>query len=490
MKDAIKGLKPQRLWEIFYEIDQIPRCSKHEDAIRQYVINFAERLGLEYKLDKVKNVVIRKPATPGYENVPTVVLQSHLDMVCEKNKDTQHDFSKDPIKLVRKGDWIMADGTTLGADNGIGVAAALAVLEDNTLAHGPLEILFTIDEETGLTGAMELSGDLLEGRILLNLDSEEDGDVYIGCAGGMDTILKLNVDWEDIPSDYQLVRVRVGGLQGGHSGLQINAGLGNAIKLATRLVRDNDKQFNLRLAHIDGGSKHNAIPRECDAILALPKSKLNDFKRVIAQYQEIFLDEFKLTDKNVSVTLVESGFDAPPKMFTEKTHDTVLDLLYASPHGVLGMSQAVPGLVETSTNLAVVKSDETNVVVLNSHRSSVNSILDSVAGAVAALGRLAKAQIDTGDGYPAWQPNPHSAVLELAKKVYREKFNEEVHVKAIHAGLECGLIGSKYSGMDMISFGPTILGAHSPDERVHIPAVEKFWSFLVGILTEIAKQNR
>lgn len=486
MKEAIEGLKPQELWNQFYEISQIPRCSRHEEKVREYVIGVAKRNGLEYKMDAAGSVVIKKPATPGYENAPTVVLQSHLDMVCEKNKDTEHDFSKDPIKLVRDGDWIKADGTTLGSDNGIGVAAALAVLESKSVKHGPLELLFTIDEETGLTGATELASDMLEGRILLNMDSEEDGAIYIGCAGGRDTEFFFKLETEPVPSGDQAVRIRVGGLQGGHSGLQINEGLGNAIKLLNRFLWDVAPKVNLCVAHIDGGSKHNAIPRECDAVAYLPADQVGVLKSHAADYQKIFKNEFALVDKDVFVQVETEGFDAPGSVFTTTLQDRLLNMMYAMPHGVLAMSHAVEGLVETSTNLAVVKTGDDNVAVLTSQRSSVPSGLDDVANMVAAVGKLAGTEIHQGNGYPAWQPNPDSPLLKTAKDVYKELYGKEPEVKAIHAGLECGIIGDKFPGMDMISFGPTILGAHSPDERVQISTVEKFWDFLTALLEHLA----
>ncbi len=487
MKEAIEGLKPQELWNQFYEISQIPRCSKHEEKVREYVMNVAKRNGLEYKMDAAGSVVIKKPATPGYENAPTVVLQSHLDMVCEKNKATEHDFSKDPIKLVRDGDWIKADGTTLGSDNGIGVAAALAVLESQNVKHGPLECLFTIDEETGLTGATELAGDMLEGRMLLNMDSEEDGAIYIGCAGGRDTEFFFNLETEPVPAGYQSVRIRVGGLQGGHSGLQINEGLGNAIKLLTRFLWDVAPKVNLRMAHIDGGSKHNAIPRECDAVAYLPGDQVGVLKSHAADFQKIFQNEFALVDKDVFVQVETDGFDAPGNVFTASLQDRLLNMMYAMPHGVLAMSHAVEGLVETSTNLAVVKTGDDKVAVLTSQRSSVPSGLDDIANMVAAVGQLAGTEIHQGNGYPAWQPNPDSHLLKTAKAVYQELYGKEPEVKAIHAGLECGIIGDKFPGMDMISFGPTIMGAHSPDERVQISTVEKFWDFLVALLGHLAR---
>ncbi len=485
MKDAIQGLEPQLLWEHFYQISQIPRCSKHEEKVRQYIIEAAERNGLEYKLDTVQSVAVKKAATPGMEDKPIVVLQSHLDMVCEKNKDTVHDFSKDPIRLVRDGDWISADGTTLGADNGIGVAAALAVMESKNLQHGPLEFLFTIDEETGLTGATELGEDMLEGRILLNMDSEEDGAVYIGCAGGKDTELFLKMESEPVPGGYKVVRVRVGGLQGGHSGLQISEGLGNAVKLLGRFLWKHADAFSLRLMHIDGGSKHNAIPRECDAIVALPADQVEALIAAAQEYDAIYKEELKLSDAGVFVRVDQDGFDQGGPMFSSNLQSRCLNMLYAIPHGVQAMSQAVPGLVETSTNMAVIKTNEEHVSFLTSQRSSVNSALTDLADMVAAVGNLAGAEVHQGNGYPAWQPNPDSPTLKVAEKIHEELFGKKPEVKAIHAGLECGIIGDKFPGMDMISFGPTILGAHSPDERVQISTVEKFWRFLLAILKNI-----
>jgi dipeptidase D len=486
MKDAIQGLKPKLMWEHFYEISQIPRCSREEERIRQYVIKVAERNNLEYKLDDVKSVVVKKPATPGLENAPIVILQSHLDMVCEKNKDTQHDFSKDPINLLRDGDWISADGTTLGSDNGIGIAAALAVMESDDIKHGPLEFLFTVDEETGLTGATQLGEDMLEGRILLNMDSEEDGAIYIGCAGGKDTEIFLNLTAEAVPPGYKLARVRVGGLQGGHSGLQISQGLGNAVKLSARFLRKYTSELDLRVAHIDGGSKHNAIPRECDAIVALPTGRVSELVDAAANYDAIYKSELKLVDPDVFVRIDSDGFDKPAKVFTRDLQDCLFNMLVSIPHGVLTMSHAVPGLVETSTNLAVIKTNQNKIRVLTSQRSSVPSALVYVADMVASVGQLAAADVHQGNGYPAWQPNPDSPTLKISKAVYNKLFNKEPEVKAIHAGLECGIIGDKF-GMDMISFGPTILGAHSPDERVQISAIEKFWDFLIALVEKLAK---
>ncbi len=486
MKQAIEGLEPRLLWEHFYQLAQIPRCSKHEEKAREYVIAVAERNQLEYKTDGVGNVVVKVPATPGKENTPIVVLQSHLDMVCEKNKDVDHDFSKDPIELVRDGEWITANGTTLGADNGIGAAAMLAVMESKDVVHGPLELLFTIDEETGLTGASGLDDSMLEGRILLNLDSEEDGVIYIGCAGGRDTEFFLKRDNQAPASGFVPVKVLVTGLQGGHSGLNIHEGRGNAIKLLTRMLWNLRETVDFQLAEIDGGNKHNAIPRECDAILFVNPNDVDTVKSVASQYETIYQQEYQFVEKGIRIQVSTEGFDVPDAVVSKELRDNLLNMLYAMPHGVMAMSLAVPGLVETSTNLAVVKTTDTQVSILTSQRSSVTSRLDEICEMVRAVGELVGADIRQGNGYPAWQPNPDSELLKVAKAVHQELFGKEPEVKAIHAGLETGIIGAKFPGMDMISFGPTIEGAHSPDERVHIPAVEKFWKFLTAILQQFA----
>lgn len=486
MKEAIEGLEPKELWEHFYEISQIPRCSKEEDKIREFVVEVAKRNGMDYKLDETQNVVVKKAASQGLENKPTVVLQSHLDMVCEKNKETQHDFSKDPIKLKQDNGWITADGTTLGADNGIGVAASLAVLESKNIKHGPLEFLFTMDEETGLTGATELGNDMLEGKILINMDSEEDGAFYIGCAGGKDTELIMKMETESAPSGYGAVRVRVGGLQGGHSGLNIHEGRGNAIKLLVRFLWKAFQGMDLRLASLDGGSKHNAIPRECDAIVYLPSEKISELKQLAEQYDKDYKNEYELTDGGVSVSVADDGFEKPNSVLTPMLQQRLLDLIYSMPHGVLAMSHAVPGLVETSTNMAVVHTKENKVSLVTSQRSSVQSELVDLADMVCAVGQLAGAEIHTSNGYPAWQPNPESPTLKESVAVYKSLFGNEPEVKAVHAGLECGIIGDKFPGMDMISFGPTILGAHSPDEKIEIETVDKFWKLLKAILEKLA----
>lgn len=486
MKQVIKGLEPRSVWEHFYEIAQIPRCSKSEEKIRDYIISVAKKNKLNYKIDAVGNIVVKKPASKGLEKKPGIVFQGHLDMVCEKNKDTKHDFTKDPIKLKKEGDWIKADGTTLGSDNGIGVAAALALMENNVLKHGPLEFLFTIDEETGLTGAMEISRDMLEGRMLLNLDSEEDGAVYIGCAGGKDAELFLKIASEKVPDGFKAVQVKLGGLMGGHSGLNIHEGRGNAIKLLNRFLWKAMPQVSGRLASFEGGSKHNAIPRESEAVVFLPQDKIPALRAMVKEYDAIFKDEYKLVDPKVFLTINESGFTTPDRMFTSELHNRLLNLLYIIPHGVIAMSHAIPGLVETSTNLAVVSRKNDQIAILTSQRSSVGSELQEIHDMVLACGYQTGAEVRSGGGYPAWKPNPESPLLKRAKKVYKKLFRKEPEVKAIHAGLECGIIGDKFPGMDMLSFGPTILGAHSPDERVQISTVAKFWKFVEAMVKDVA----
>ncbi len=484
-KGMLEGLTPGLLWKHFFELSSIPHCSGDEARTREYVQQVAEANGAVCKIDQVGNIVVKKAASAGLENKPIVVLQSHLDMVCEKNKDTAHDFSKDALKLKQAGDWLKADGTTLGADNGIGVAAQLAVLEDRDVRHGPLELLFTIDEETGLVGASDMAGDMLQGRMLLNLDSEEDGVIYIGCAGGLDTDLALKLETEAVPAGYRPVRVRVGGLQGGHSGLNIHEGRGNAIKILVRFLWQQAPLLQLRLAGLDGGSKKNAIPRECDAYLCLPESNLEALKRAVADYQEVCLKEYKAREAGIYIDYEDQGLKLPDRVFGSLFQERLVDLLFCLPHGVMAMSPAIPGLVETSMNLGVVKTGDQYLYISTNQRSSLASRLQETSDRVAAAGRLARAEVQIGSEYPGWEPNIESPLLKHAGGLYPSLFGQEPEIKAIHAGLECGIIGAKFLGMDMISFGPTINGAHSPDEQVEISTVKRFWDFLVAILEQI-----
>lgn len=478
----ILSLSPPLLWRHFYEISQIPRCSGDEDRVRDYVVSVAKAQGASYRIDAAGNLVVNGKPSPGREGDAVTVLQSHLDMVCEKDGESGHDFSTAPLTLKRAGDWVSAHQTTLGADNGLGVAAALAVLEETGLAHGPLELLFTVDEESGLTGATALAPDMLTGRVLINLDTEEHGSLYIGCAGGRDTEISLNTVREPVPTTHRCVRVKLGGLRGGHSGIDIHEGRGNALKLLIRFLSEEGRRLGLRLAAIDGGSKHNAIPRESEAVVLVHPSTEADLEAAVIGYDKTLKEEWGRTEPSVSVGLEAGPAGMPHGVFSPADQDRVLDLLAALPHGVIAMSEAVEGLVQTSTNLAVAVTEGDRVRVLTSQRSSREPELVAICNRVAEFGRRAGAQIDQGPGYPPWPPDLTSPLLSRARQVFRRVFGAEAQVKAVHAGLECGIIGAKFVDMDMISFGPTILGAHSPSERVHIPSVADFWTFLKAML--------
>jgi dipeptidase D len=493
MSNAIENLQPSLLWQNFATISKIPRPSKHEEKVGDYIIERAKNLGYTYKVDSIGNVVVLKMPSKGSERTPVVILQGHTDMVCEKNSDVRHDFMKDPITLVRSNGYIKAQGTTLGSDNGVGVSAILAVMEDASLIHGPLELLFTVDEETGLTGAANLKPDFLKGRTLLNLDSEEEGTLYVGCAGGQDTLATIPLEFEKTPANHTALTVAVRGLKGGHSGVDIHLGRANAIKLLTRVLWKLHTDFGARLVQLEGGSKRNALPREAEAVVAVPKkslvrqdSRLVDTARKAAlELQATFANEFSGIEQNITVAVSETPL--PKKVMKKKIQERILQLLYALPHGVTKMSADIPGLVETSTNLATVQITDKAVVIGTSQRSSVDSEKSDIVSQVSAACLLAGAKVEHSDGYPGWKPNMQSKALTIAKSTYKRLFGKEPEVKAIHAGLECGIIGEKYPGIDMISFGPTIEGAHSPDERVHIESVEKFWRYLVEMLKELAK---
>lgn len=484
MENTLKNLKPARLWHYFYELSQIPRESKHEKQATEWLKQVAQNLKLDYRQDQAGNVVIRKPASTGYEKRTPVVLQGHIDMVCEKNSGTVHDFAIDPIKPYIDGEYVRAKGTTLGADNGIGVAAALAVLEDQTLQHPPLEALFTIDEETGLTGANMLQPGFVQGKILLNCDSEEDDTFFIGCAGGRDTEVTFEIAWEPAPAGYAPYRVQISGLMGGHSGLEIHKDRANAIKQLNRILWKLAEQIEFRIFNINGGSKHNAIPREAEYFLLVKKSDLSTIQEALAKATAMLQSEYKNVEREVKITLTELP-DYPAKVFTREFQQRILNFIYALPHGVKKMSASIPGLVETSTNAAIVRTTDNQLSFLTSQRSSVASEIIGISDKVKAVGLLAGGKVRQGTGYPAWTPNVNSPILQLMSRLYEELFGEKPQVKAIHAGLECGIIGEKNPGMDMISFGPTIHGAHSPDECVHIPSVEKFYRLLTATLTRI-----
>jgi len=484
MSPALEGLKPELVWKYFGEIARIPRGSKNEAAIAKYVMETAKRLGLSAKQDKFGNVVVKKPASPGREHVRSIALQGHLDMVCEKNADKVHDFTKDPIEIVRKGDVLMANGTTLGADNGIAVATNLAIMEDRSLVHGPLEFVFTVDEETGLTGASNLGTDFVESRILLNLDSEEEGALYVGCSGGRDTIGTWKVDFEKVSGQTIAVQLKVTGLRGGHSGLEIDKGRGNAIKIANRVIVDLSA-LGARLSRIEGGNKRNAIPRETIAVLFIPKKRLADANALVEKWNSVIKAEFATVEKDLAITLTELKDTRKGKVIKKAQQKKICQTITALPHGVTKMSAEIPGLVETSTNVAVINTTRNAIVLATSQRSSVSSELTEMVETVSAAFELGGAEVEHSDGYPGWKPNLDSPILKLAKDTYKSLYGKEPEVKAIHAGLECGIIGEKFPGMDMVSFGPTLEGVHSPDEKIYIDTVEKFWNFLLAILGNV-----
>lgn len=478
----LANLEPKSLFKFFEEILSIPRPSKHEEKMTEYLINWAKERNLEYVSDEIGNVIIRKGATKGKENSPWVCLQSHIDMVCEKNSDKVFDFEKDAIVPKIEGEWLKADGTTLGADDGIGVATALAILDANDIEHGPIECLFTVDEETGLSGAEALSADVLKSRILLNLDSEDEGEIFIGCAGGIDTVAKLPYDKEETP-DAPAFKIMVKGLKGGHSGDDINKGLACANKLLNRILWSLDKEMDLRLACFEGGNLRNAISREANATFVVAKEDVELMKEIVAQFTKDLIYEFRTTEPDMEIILSEA--EKPEFVVDMLSQDNLLNVLYACPHGVLAMSREIPGFVETSTNLASVKMKEDHFFITTSQRSSVESAKYAAAYRVESCFLLAGADVEHGDGYPGWAPNPESKILKIAVDAYKKLFNKEPIVRAIHAGLECGLIGEKYPGMDMISYGPTLRGVHSPDERLEIKTVELYWKHTLEILKNI-----
>jgi dipeptidase D len=481
MPNAIEGLKPELVWKYFAEISRIPRGSKHEKQISDYVVKTAKKLGLAAEQDKSLNVIVRKPASKGREGAPMVCLQGHLDMVCEKNSDKTHNFEKDPIELVRKGNVLMANGTTLGADNGIAVATNLAIMEDKSLEHGPLEFLFTVDEEMGLNGANSLQPGFVQSRTLLNLDSEEEGALYVGCAGGRNTEASWTAATDEVPAGYVPVLVKVRGLRGGHSGLEIDKGRGNSLKILTRVLLALEK-VTARLSRAEGGNKSNAIPREAEAQLYIPAKKLGDAGAIVTQFQAVVKAELQTVEPDLSVVLEEVKSKKNAKVLKRALQKKILRALIALPHGVSKMSADIAGLVETSTNLAILQCEPRKVKVITSQRSSVASELDEIQQAVGSIFELAGADVEYSEGYPGWKPNMDSAILRIARTTYQQMAGREPEVKAIHAGLECGIIGERYHGMDMVSFGPTLEAVHSPDEKIYIDTVPRFYKFLLAIL--------
>jgi dipeptidase D len=480
----ITDLAPGIVWKYFYEITQVPRPSKKEGKMIQYLERFAALHNLPVKKDKAGNILISKVATKGYEHIPVVILQSHMDMVCEKNNHVVHDFDHDPVKTVVDGEWLRADGTTLGADNGIGVAAELAVLASDDIAHGPLECLFTVDEETGLTGAKALEAGFMTGNMLLNLDSEDEGEIFTGCAGGKGTVAVFEHEPLPAPASMQYFRITVDGLNGGHSGSDIHKGLGNANKLLARFLYGLKKAFDFELSVWEGGNLHNAIAREGYAVIGLQGNDREKVRVLLNEFTAAIENELKHTDRQVRMRM--ETVERPDFVLNHTLSENLINAVLACPHGVINMSHDMEGLVETSVNLASVKmKDSSTIVVGTSQRSSVESEKNAIADQVAAVFLLAGAAVEHGEGYPGWHPNPNSNLLKVARQTYQHLFHKEAKIKAIHAGLECGLFLEKYPCLDMISFGPTLRDVHSPSERIEIATVDLWWRHLLEILKNI-----
>lgn len=481
----MKNLEPKSLWENFYSLTQIPRPSGKKEEISAFLANYGRSLGLETIVDEIGNVIIRKPASAGYENHPGVILQGHMDMVPQKNSDKVFDFEKDPIEayVEDNGEWVTANGTTLGADNGIGVATAMAILADKNVVHPPLEAFFTVDEETGMYGAFALKGGLLHGKTLLNLDSESEGELYMGCAGGVDTTARFDYEPVETEEGDVALRVSIKGCKGGHSGCDINLQRANAIKLLFRFLKDAVANYEARLAYVEGGSLRNAIPREASAIITIPADGLDEMKQLVADYEDLFIREFDGVEDNISFTAED--VECPKTELPEDTQDFLIHAITLCPHGVYRMIPEMPDIVETSNNLAMIGMENNRITVMCLTRSSVESRKEELRQIIQSAFALAGAETEFTGAYPGWKPNLHSHILEVMKDVYQKEFGNTPRIITIHAGLECGIIGRNYPGMDMISFGPTIEHPHSPDERVNIATVQKFYHFLLATLKEL-----
>ncbi len=483
MSNELRIIEPICLWNKFADLNAVPRPSKKEERIIEFIKAFGNSLGLETFEDQIRNVIIRKPATPGMENRKSIVLQSHLDMVHQKNNDTVFDFDVQGIEMFVDNDWIKAKGTTLGADNGIGVATIMAILESDTIPHPAIEALFTIDEETGMTGALNLKAGILKGSILLNLDTEQDDEIDIGCAGGIDVTAIGNYQMEELPADYSAWRISVKGLNGGHSGMDIHKGLGNANKIMNRLLYKGFELFGLAVSEINGGSLRNAIPRESESIIILPKNKINDFNTAFEQLIKDIKFELKTTEPTLQIGLQEVPL--PNLIMNSDSQIQLINAIYSVSNGVYRMSADIDNLVETSNNLARVIVKDGKIFIACLTRSSIESSKMDLAQALEANFKMANLQVSFSGSYPGWTPNVSSQILKVLTSVYEQLYQKKPKVVACHAGLECGILGKNYPNMDMISFGPTILGAHSPDERVSISSVQKYWRFVLEILKAI-----
>lgn len=484
MKSEIETLQPEAVWRHFSAICKIPRPSGHLEKITQYILDFGKNLGLETVLDEAGNVLIRKPATPGMENRKPVVLQGHMDMVPQKNADKVHNFETDPINSYIDGEWVTANGTTLGADNGIGISSILAILESETLKHGPLEALFTYDEETGMYGALGLQPDLLQAEILLNTDSEQEGELYMSCAGGIDLAASFKYKDEPyIPENEIALKIVISGLKGGHSGVDIHLGRANANKLLFRFLKHTVQEYDARLAWVSGGNLRNAIPREAEAVVTIPAEYKSDFLDEVADFEALYIHEYGLIEDDLTLTAEETGL--PDFLIPEPIQDDLINAVVGCRNGVARMIPGVPGVVETSSNLAIVRSSEGSIEILILIRSSSESMKQALVSSLESVFLLAGAKVETSGDYPGWEPNLNSPVLKVAKDIHKKVLGFDPEVKIMHAGLECGIIGAAYPNLDMISFGPTIKFPHSPDERVNIASVEHFWNFLTNLIENI-----
>ena len=483
---SINELQPKQVFENFYSLTRIPRPSKKEAQVIAFMKKFGEDLGLETIVDKAGNVIIRKPATPGYENRKCVILQAHLDMVPQKNADTVHDFEKDPIETYVDNGWVRAKGTTLGADDGLGAAAAMGVLASKDLEHGPIEALFTIDEETGMTGANKLEPNFMKGDILLNMDSETEGELYVGCAGGVDTNGCWTPKMEAVPAETTAFQLIVKGLKGGHSGMDINLGRGNANKIMNTLLIIASQKYGLRLATINGGSLRNAIPRESFATVVVATEKADKLKKLVDEYNETVREQFKETEPDLNVTIVDA--EMPASVIDNKTFKNMMEAIAKYPNGVIGMSKDFEGTVETSSNLALVKLEDGKIITCSLQRGLVDELKDKLAADVREVLEAHGAKAESSGSYHGWKPNIDSPILATMKKVYLDKFGKEPKIMVIHAGLECGILGAKYPNWDMISFGPTLVHPHSPDEALLIESVAPFWDFLVETLKNVPEK--
>lgn len=484
---ALSALYPQPLWQWFEQICAIPHPSKHEQALSQHIQGWARDKGFSVVEDNVGNLIIKKPATAGMENRKPVVIQAHLDMVPQKNADKEHDFTKDPIEAYVDGDWVTANGTTLGADNGIGMASALAVLGSTELKHGPLEVLLTIDEEAGMTGAFGLAPGMLEAEILINTDSEQEGEIYMGCAGGVDAEFSVAVSWQPVPANFQAVKLSLSGLKGGHSGVNIHLGRGNANKLLARFLVTEATELQLQLSELSGGSLRNAIPREASVSLCLPSDKLDLLQQKLLSFQQLLQQELAIIEPAIKLSL--SNISLPAQVMTSASQQTLLNLLHSCPNGVMRMSDDVPGVTETSLNMGVISTQGDKVQVLCLIRSLIDSGREHVETMLASLATLAGADVSFSGAYPGWKPDPSSAVMKIVNDTYQDIYQKQPVVMVIHAGLECGLFKKPYPEMDMVSIGPTIRYPHGPDEMVNIKTVGQYWQLLVAVLERIPPKS-